>query len=252
MKIVVCVKQVQNLPGQIQLLADGSAVDSDFAERDFNEPDRYAVEEALRMRDAAGGGEVIAVTLGDDTADDAAREALAMGADRALRVAGPGGSLDPLEIARGLARAIDEMEPDLVVTGIQSTDAAQQATGPALAAMLNWPCLAGVTAVLVGDDKVEAQRELDGGRIEVVGATLPVVLVVQTGLNQPRYGTFKDKMKAKKADIQIIAAGDHDEPSGLTLRRVFFGGARSENMETIEGGAEVVAARLMELVRAVT
>ena len=172
-----------------------------------------------------------------------------MGADHAVRVESAVERFDAVNVARGLAMAISTLEADLVLTGIQSTDAAQQATGPALAAVLDWPCVAGVTSLTVIDGRVDLHRELEGGRAEVVEVNLPAVLVVQTGLNQPRYGTFKDKLRAKKADIAVVTSCNNDQTPSLTLRRIFVDGDRSENMELIEGNPEVVAARIMELVR---
>lgn len=251
MKVVVCAKQVLELSDYVEFTPDGRDVDAAFGSLGLNEPDSYAVEEALRLREAADGGEVVVVTVGTDSAEDVLRQCLAMGADRAVRVTADAISLhDPLQVARALAAAVRAEAADVVLCGVQSTDAGQQSTGPALAAVLDVPCVSVATDVeLVADGRaVRVHREFEGGLTEVVEVDLPVVLTVQTGLNTPRYGTFKEKMRAKKAEIPVIEPGDVGPPSAVVRAMVAAPGAGGD-VEMITGGPEQIAQRIAELVR---
>ncbi|MGY1641974.1 electron transfer flavoprotein subunit beta/FixA family protein [Geodermatophilus sp. SYSU D00703] len=254
MKTVVCVKQVVEVSAFVEFDEQGTDVDPAFKEPQLNEADTYAVEEALRLREAAGQGEVVVVTAGEAGAEEALRACLAMGADRAVRVACEGDAQhDPLRVARALAGAVRAEEPDLVLCGVQSSDAAQQSTGPALAAALDLPCVSVVTRVEAdaGAATARLHREFEGGLVEVVEVERPAVLTVQTGLNTPRYGSFKEKLKAKKAAIPVVQPEDVG-PAGVTVRRMYVpdvSGGRG--VELIQGGPSAVAERLVRLVREV-
>jgi electron transfer flavoprotein beta subunit len=253
-KIVVCVKQVVEVPSYVEFGAGGVDVDPAFTSHELNDADSYAVEEALRIRDAAGGGEVVVVTAGDDGSAEALRRCLAMGADRAVRVWSESLSVhDPISVARSLAAVVRDEAADLVFCGVQSSDAAQQSTGPALAAALGVPCVSVATKVDVaaGGRELVVRREFEGGLAEVVEVEGPAVITVQTGLNTPRYGSFKEMMKAKKAQIPVVDPGDIGAPR-VKVRRMFVpssGGGR--DIEMIDGGPAQVAARIVALVREV-
>ena len=138
MKTVVCVKQVAVLGDEVEFTDDERDVDPDYLERSLNEWDVSAVEEALRIKESLGDGEVVVVTVGDDESEEALRRCLAMGADRAIRVAAEGiDDADPLTVARGLAAVAKREEPDLVLTGVQSSDSVQASTGVMLAELLD-------------------------------------------------------------------------------------------------------------------
>lgn len=249
MRVVVCVKQARVVPGHVELTADGRAVAEDFVERQVNEPDLFAVEEAIRVRERSGEGHVTAVTVGDEASEAVLRQCLAMGVDRAVRVAvDDAASHDPLLVGRALADVARSEDADLVVAGVQSTDSAQQATGPAVAGFLGVPCVPSVTQVGALPGALRVTREVGGGRAEVVDVDLPVVLTVQTGVNEPRYGTFKDMMKAKKAEIAVV--GPPEGGARTAVRRVFRPRADGPSFEPIEGTAAAVAEQLVALVRA--
>ena len=153
MKIVVCIKRVGLLADEVELLDDASAVDPDALDHALNEWDAYALEEAVRLRESAGG-EVLAVTVGSPDADDVLRRALALGADRALRVAADLAPFDSLGTARALHAAIGSEGADLVLCGVQSSDGGQGGTGSALAALLDLPCAAVVKSIAQADGAV--------------------------------------------------------------------------------------------------
>lgn len=252
MKIVVCVKLAVAVPKFVEFTSDGAEVDPAFASRELNDADAHALEEALRLRDLGTATEVVAVTVGEDVADEALRQSLARGADRALRVAASASELhDPIGVARRLASAIRAEAPDLVLCGVQSRDLAQQSTGPALASALGFPSVSAATKIEVNEDKktLSIQREFEGGLRELVEVDLPAVVTAQVGMNAPRYGSFKGMMRAKKMPIPVVMAAA-SEPTRLRVRRMFIaesGGKRK--VEMVEGGAPAVAARILDLVR---
>lgn len=250
MKIVVCVKHAVDVSEFVEVDAAGTDIDEAFKEPDLNEADTYALEAALRLRDDAGDGEVVVLTAGAEASEDALRKALAMGADRALRVDVPSeAGHDPVRVARGLAAAVQREDPRLVLCGVQSSDAAQQSTGPALAEVLGLPCVSVVTRIeQAGDYALQASREFEGGLSETVETPLPAVLTVQTGLNEPRYGSFKATMRARKAEIGLAEAS-LGEP-GATVRRMFVPtDSGDRKVEIIEGSAADIAARIVSMVR---
>lgn len=252
MKFVVCVKQTVDVPSYVEFTPDGFDVDPAFATRAVNEADDYALEEALRLREATGDGEVIVLTAGDEGAEESLRQCLAKGADRAVRVEARGlVRHDPIAVARRLAVALREEAADLVLCGVQSSDAAQQSTGPALASSLGMPCVSVATQISVeeGGKTLLVQREFEGAFRELVEVDLPAVVTIQTGLNTPRYGSFKGMMRAKKMQIAVVDTGTA-VPSRGKVRRIYVPEAvagRSARM--IEGGPAGAAARIIELVR---
>jgi electron transfer flavoprotein beta subunit len=251
MKTVVCVKQVIGISSFVEFDSAGTDVDPAFMEPELNEADAHAVEEALRLREEAGQGEVVILTAGGEGAEEALRACLAMGADRAVRVAVEGSAgHDPLRVARALAVAVRAENADLVLCGVQSSDAAQQSTGPALASILGLPCVSVVTKVEAGTagGGLTLHREFEGGLAEVVEVDGPAVLTVQTGLNEPRYGTFKGKMMAKKATIDVVDPGDVSP--GAQVRRMFVPTATGgQTVEMVGGGAAAIAERIVRIVR---
>src|SRR5919202_3400872 len=181
MKVVVCVKQVATLGDEVEFTDDERDVDPDYLDFALNEWDTYATEEALRLRDATGEGEVVVVSLGDEDAEDAMRRCLAMGADRGIRIDAEE-ALDPIQVAHALAEVVREESPDLVFCGVQSADAVQAATGAALAELLGLPRVAVVTKIELGDGTATVNRELEGGLIDVTEVDTPAVMTIQTGI----------------------------------------------------------------------
>src|ERR1700722_6031789 len=206
MKIVVPVKQVAALDDEFELLDDGSGVDPDFFEFDLNEWDAFSREPALLLREQAGDGEVVAVTVGDEESEEALLSCLAKGADRAVRVDDDGlVTDDPLTVARVLAAAVQRESPDLVLCGVQSSDAVNGATGVALAGYLGLAHVAVVKALEhdAGSATATVERELEGGVVEILRVRTPALLTIQTGINQPRYATLRAIKQAREKPLAV-------------------------------------------------
>jgi len=249
-KILVCVKQVAVLGDEIEIDAAGRDVDHDYLDYQLNEWDAAAVEEALTLRDGAGGGEVVVTTVGDDEEGvKALQRALAMGADRAVRIEPDAVALgDVIATARALSAVCRSEAPDLVLCGVQSADHLQGATGAALAAFAQLPCVA--VAKRVGWDaasrRLTVDRELEGGLVAATDVDAPALLTIQTGINTPRYATLRAIKEAERAEIPVVDA-DAGE-SAVTLRRVFVP-ERGEGAEMLGDGASDVAERIVAIVK---
>ncbi len=206
MKIVVCMKQVPSSEARIVVAADGKSIDPTDVEMVVNPYDEYAVEEALRIKESRGTGEVIILTIGPEKAKEAIRSCLAMGADRGLIVkdsAYHGG--DGLAHARILADVIKGLSADLVLCGKLSIDVESNSVGIALAEYLGWPHASLVEKIeWSGDGQLKAHRAIEGGR-ETVAVTLPAVLTAEKGLNEPRYASLKGIMASKRKPIDEVS-----------------------------------------------
>src|SRR5271166_6256192 len=164
MKVVVPVKSVALLDDEFELLGDGAGVDPDSLEWDLNEWDSFSIEAAVQIREVRGEGEVVAVTVGDEEAEDGLLSALAKGADRGIRIWDEAlADADALAVARVLASAVEPESPDLVLCGVQSSDAVNSATGVALAGYLGLPHVAVVKKLELDGDRATVERELEGG-----------------------------------------------------------------------------------------
>lgn len=258
MKIVVPVKQVAALDDEFELLDDGAGVDPDFVERDLNEWDAFSLEAALLLKEAAGEGEVIAVSVGDDEATEGLLTCLAKGADRGVRVWDDVlENADALSVARVLAAAVERESPDLVLCGVQSSDAVNGATGVALAAHLRLPHVAVVNGLEfdAGSGTATVDRELEGGLIEVLKIRCPALLTIQTGINEPRYANLRAIKQAREKPLDELGLED----LGLDEQAVAASaGARRRRLHPPEagGGAEMLqgspaetAARIAEIVK---
>lgn len=247
MKVVVCVKQVGSLGDEVEFTDDERDVDPDYLDYALNEWDSYATEEALRLREAAGDGEVVAVTVGDEAAEDAMRRALAMGADRGIRIwSDELAGADPITVARALAEVVRGESPDLVFCGVQSSDAVQAATGAALAEVLDLPRVAVVTKLELGSGSATVHRELEGGLVDVVEVDTPAVLTIQTGINEPRYATLRAIKQAEQKEIEVREPGDLGAPASR-VRRMFVP-PKGEGAEMLDGDAASIAGRIKEIV----
>jgi len=249
MKIVVCVKQVATLGDEVDFTPDGRGVDPDYLEYALNEWDTYATEEALRIREAAGVGEVVVVSVGDAEAEKSMRRCLAMGADRAIRIADDGIPVgDPITTARALAPVVGSESPDLVFCGVQSSDAVQGATGTALAELLGLPRVAVVKKLewSPGAGKAAAHRELEGGLVDVMEVETPALVTIQTGINEPRYANLRAIKQAEQQEIAVVEPGDLGTPAA-TVRRMFVP-PKGDGAEMIGADAAEVAARIKEIV----
>jgi electron transfer flavoprotein beta subunit len=260
MKVVVCVKQVAALDEEFELLDDGSGVDPDFIEWNLNEWDDFSLESALQLRETAGGEEheVVAVTVGDEEAEEGLLACLAKGADRAVRVwdnAFEGA--DPLATARVLAAAVQRESPDLVLCGVQSSDAVTGSTGAALAGYLDLPRVAVVKALSYdpGSSTLSLDRELEGGLVEVMRIRLPALLTIQTGINEPRYANLRAIKQAREKPLERVAPGelglDSDAVQAAAGARTVALQVpdRGAGAELLDGSPAEVARRIVELVQ---
>jgi electron transfer flavoprotein beta subunit len=210
MKILVAVKQVPDTATQVKISSDPKAIDTTGITWIVSPYDEFAVEEALRIKEKRGQGEVVAVSLGPDRAKEALRSALAMGCDRAIHVNDPAlAGADTLTTARALAAVVKQEAPQLVLCGRQAIDDDAGAVGAQLAEVLGWPCASWIMEETVdGDAKnIRVGRQVEGG-LEVFDIPLPAVLSAQKGLNEPRYPTLKGIMGAKKKEIKDVKAAD--------------------------------------------
>jgi electron transfer flavoprotein beta subunit len=250
MRIVVPVKQVAVVDEDFELVDGGAAVDPDFLEWSLNEWDDFSVEAALQM-----GDEVIVVTVGDEEATEGLLTCLAKGADRGIRVWEDSlEAADALAVARVLAAAVARESPDLVLCGVQSSDAVNSATGIALAAHLDLAHLAVARAISADGDSLTAERELEGGLVEVVRIGLPALLTVQTGINEPRYANLRAIKQAREKPLEVLdlaglglSSSDLEAASGARLRKLAVPEA-GEGAEMIQGSAAEVATRIREIV----
>jgi electron transfer flavoprotein beta subunit len=240
------VKQVAVLGDEVEFTEDERDVDPDYLDFALNEWDTYATEEALRIVEAAGSGEVVVVSVGDEDVEDCMRRCLAMGADRGIRV-DTEEKLDPIQVARTLAEIVEGETPDLVLTGVQSSDSVQAATGGALAALLDLPSVAVVTKIELGDGKATVHRELEGGLVDVVEVDTPALFTIQTGINECRYATLRAIKQAEEKEIDVRPVGDLGEPAS-PVRKMFVP-PKGEGAEMLNGGAAEVAQRIQEIVQ---
>jgi electron transfer flavoprotein beta subunit len=204
MNYLVMLKAVADSEAAIRPSADGKSINTEGISWVLGPYDEYAVEEALKQREADGSGEVAAVSFGGDEVPKVLRTALAMGVDRAVHIKGPI-SFDPTATARTLAATIKGMTYDVIFCGKQAIDHDHHAVGVMVAEMLGIPSISVVTKIERGDGKVTCEREVEGG-VEVVEATLPCLITCNKGLNDPRYASLKGIMAAKKKPLDEVAA----------------------------------------------
>jgi electron transfer flavoprotein beta subunit len=208
MKIAVCIKQVPTREWQPRLNDDKTWIREQDVAYEMNEPDAYALEESLRLREKHGG-EVVVCSAGPTRVQQVIREALARGADRAIHVEDAAlGSADAFAAAAALAPAMAEEQFDLILTGLQSDDQGHAQFGPVLATRLGVPHSTIIMEVQVDSaaKTLRVKRELEGGWFQYVGMPLPALLTIQSGINQLRYATLKGIMAAKKKEIKKVAA----------------------------------------------
>ena len=204
MNIVVLVKAVADSEAAIRPAADGKSVALDGISWILNPYDEYAIEEALKLREASGSGEVVAVSFGGDDIPKVLRTALAMGVDRAIHIKGSVG-FDPLATARVLAAALKSVSYDLILSGKQAIDHDHSAVAIMVAELLDLPSVSVVTKLEKTGDKLRLEREVEGGA-EVVESTMPCLVTCQKGLNEPRYASLKGIMAAKKKPLDEVPA----------------------------------------------
>ena len=247
LKIAVCIKHVPARDSRLRIASDGSWIEERELSWEINEPDTYALEEGLRLKEKHGG-EVVVVTAGPERAAEALKRGLAMGADRAIHLVGDFTAVDAHGTARALAEALRAEAPDLVLAGVQSDDKGYAATGVMLAELLGLPHSTLIMEVQVQDGRVRVKREMESGWFEWLELPLPAVLTIQSGINQVRYSTLKGIMAAKKKEIRRIAAdGGEAAPAAPKTRLQALGfPSKESNAEIFEGAAKEVARQLWE------
>jgi electron transfer flavoprotein beta subunit len=250
MKIIVCTKEVPVRDSQLRIDSSGRWIEDGSLSYEINEPDAYALEEALQLKEKHGG-EVIALCAGPAHASQTIREALAKGADRALHIEDPQVSLrDTLSLARLLAKAIGPEKPDLILTGLQSDDLGNGQTGVVLAEILGLPHATIIMAVEVLNGSVRVKREMESGWFQNIEMPLPAVLTIQSGIKKLRYATLMGIKKAKTKEIKKLATADlgAGSPAATGIARV-YPPQKTKQMQLLDNSPKEAAAKLVEKLR---
>ncbi|HXK06855.1 MAG TPA: electron transfer flavoprotein subunit beta/FixA family protein [Verrucomicrobiae bacterium] len=247
MKIVVAIKQVPARDSQLRIAASGRWIQEDDFTFEINEPDAYALEAGLQLKEKHTG-EVVVMCLGPARASQTIREALAKGADRAIHIEEEDlTGLDPLAAARLMAAALKAEAPDLVLTGLQSDDLGYGQTGPILAELLGLPHATIIMEVEKQDSGIRVKRELEDGWFQHVEMPLPALLSIQSGISKLRYATLMGIKKAKTKEVKRLTAADLGGASGpsITIDRVYLP-ERTKRTQLFEGNPQEAAAKLVE------
>jgi len=206
MKILVAVKRVIDYNVQVRVKEDGTGVHTDNVKMSTNPPDDNAVEEAVKLKESGKAKEVIAITIGEEKAQETVRKALAVGVDRGIHVK-TDGYVEPLGVAKILKKIVEKEKPDLVFMGKQAIDDDCNQTGQMLAALLGWSQGTFVSKVQLKDKIIQVTREVDEG-LETIEINLPAIVTCDLRLNEPRYASLPNIMKAKKKPIEKIVVKD--------------------------------------------
>ena len=206
MKVLVGVKRVVDYNVKVRVRVDGTGVETANVKMSMNPFDEIAVEEAIRMKEAGTADEIVAVSMGVRQCQETIRTALAMGADRGIHVM-TDEELQPLAVAKLFKALVERESPGLVILGKQAIDDDSNQTGQMLAALLGWPQGTFASEIVLGGDGAEVTREVDGG-LETVGLSIPAVVTTDLRLNEPRYASLPNIMKAKKKPIDQIAVDE--------------------------------------------
>ncbi|GAM98392.1 electron transfer flavoprotein beta subunit [alpha proteobacterium U9-1i] len=224
MKILVPVKRVLDYNLKVRVKPDGSGVDLSNLKMSINPFCEIAVEEAVRMKEGGGGhaanpgAEIIAVSIGPEQAQETIRNALAMGADRGILIKAEG-EVEPLAVAKLLKAVIDAEQPNIVILGKQAIDDDSNQTGQMLAALLDWPQATFASKIVLHDGKAAVTREVDGG-LQTLDVDLPAIITTDLRLNEPRYASLPNIMKAKKKPIDVKTAADYGVDTSPRLKAV--------------------------------
>lgn len=247
MKIIVAIKQVPMRDSQLRVDAGGRWIQEQDLSFEINEPDAYALEEALQLKEKHGG-EVVALCAGPARAGQTIREALAKGADRAIHIEEENlKDLDTLGVAHLLANAAKPENADLILTGLQSDDLGYGQTGVVLAELLGIPHSTIIMQVEKQDGSIRVKRELENGWFQYMSLPLPAVLTIQSGISKLRYATLMGIKKAKTKEIRRLTAGELGAAPKATavLERVYLP-LKSKQTEILEGDAKTAAVKLVE------
>jgi electron transfer flavoprotein beta subunit len=250
MKILVCMKQVPQKDAPLKLNESGTWIREDVS-YEVNEPDAYALEEALRQKEKHGG-EVVVITAGPGRAQQVLREALAKGADRAIHLEDTGFvSLDALNTAKAFAAAIKDENFDLIFTGLQSDDYGYAQTGVILAELLAWPHATIIMQIEKSDGGIKVKRELESGYFQFVDMPLPAVLTIQSGINKLRYATLIGIKQAKNKPLRKVTMAEVQAAIGgnqLKIEKLYIP-QKTKKTEMLDGAPGEVAKKLVERLR---
>jgi electron transfer flavoprotein beta subunit len=250
MKILIAIKQVPSRDSQLKINASGTWIEDADLAWEINEPDAYALEAGLQLKEKLGG-EVVVLCAGPDPAAQTIREALAKGADRAIHIVREeSGSSDPLMLARTMARALESEKPDLVLTGLQSDDLGYGQTGVILAEVMGLPHATIIMNIETAGNGIKVKRELEDGWFQHVEMPLPALLTIQSGATKLRYATLMGIKKAKTKEIRRIAAaelGGAGEAS-ISFDRIYTPG-KTKHSQIFGGSPKEAAAQLVEKLR---
>ena len=206
MKILVAIKRVIDYNVQVRVKDDGTGVVTDNVKMSTNPPDDNAIEEAVKIKESGKAKEVVAITIGDDKAQETVRKALAVGADRGIHVK-VDGIVEPLAVSKILKKIVEKENPDLVFMGKQAIDDDCNQTGQMLAAILNWPQATFASKIEVKEKSLEVTREIDEG-LETIEVNIPAIVTCDLRLNEPRYASLPNIMTAKKKPLEQLNASD--------------------------------------------
>jgi len=248
--MLVCMKQVPQKDAPLKLNEAATWIREDVS-YEINEPDAYALEEALRQKEKHGG-EVAVVTAGPARAQTLLREALAKGADRAIHLEDPAFTgLDALNSAKAIAAAIKDEQFDLILTGLQSDDYGYAQTGVVLAELLGWPHATIIMQIEKQDGGITVKRELEAGHFQMVDMPLPSVLTIQSGINKLRYATLIGIKQAKNKPLKKVSLADVHGAIGANLQQIqrLYIPQKTKRTEVLEGTPAEVAKKLVEKLR---
>lgn len=247
MKIIVAIKQVPLRDSPLRPDSSGKWIDEADLSFEINEPDAYALEEALQLKEKHGG-EVVVLCAGPERAAQTVREALAKGADRAIHIAADDlGTLDMLGVARLLAAAVAPEKPDLILTGLQSDDLGSGQTGVVMAELLGIAHSTIIMQVEAGEGSIRVKRELENGWFQHIEMPLPAVLTMQSGSNKLRYATLMGIKKAKSKEIRRLTPTELGGAGQAvaSIEKVYLP-QKSKQTQIFEGDAKTAAAQLVE------
>tara|TARA_B100000470_G_scaffold186766_1_gene152296 strand:+ start:117 stop:878 length:762 start_codon:yes stop_codon:yes gene_type:complete len=247
MKIAVLVKQVPGSDSPLPINSNQSWLDENGISYVMNECDNYALEEALQIKEENGDGEVVVISLGPDRVQKVIREGLAKGADRAIHIQiNSDGVADPLSLATLFADAIRDENFDLIFSGLQSDDLGMGQTGIIIGEMLGMSTASLAMATELSEGIIKVKRELEAGFFQWVSMSLPASITIQSGLNIPRYPSFKGIMGAKKKEINIVTPGGHDVKQ--SAKKVYVPQSNKQTV-MIEGSVDQIVDKLVEAFR---
>jgi electron transfer flavoprotein beta subunit len=247
MKIIVAIKQVPVRDSQLRVEANGRWIQEADLSFEINEPDAYALEEALQLKEKHGG-EVVALCAGPARAAQTIREALAKGADRAIHIEEENlNALDTLGVAKLLAGAVKAENPDLILTGLQSDDLGYGQTGVVLAELLGIASSTIIMQIEVNGASIRVKRELEDGWFQHITMPLPAVLTIQSGINKLRYATLMGIKKAKSKEIKRVTLSELGAAATATatIEKIYVP-HKSKQTQIFEGDAKTAAAKLVE------